>query len=378
VRRPPSLDGPSAEVDASTLLTAVPPSDTIPGRGPIRRALSFLRAHPVLCLLILTPGIPEYLSSSSPVYAIVLDPPQFTFQLAANLGLYGPGVLLIREAMIRWNKGWGSVLLLGAAYGILEEGIALSTLFNPEAGPVGQLGYYGHWLGVSWVWSAGILPVHMIFSISIPILLLGLALPATRGKSLLSRRGIRAVAAILAADVTFLFLVILLAEHFWMGTAVFLSSLAAMGGLVLLARRAPSGVPLATTRLPKARPRTMAILGAIFYPAVLLTEFVAIGEKVPASVDFFLVLLVQGLFLVCVLRVIGSTRNERQVIALAFGLIIPIAGIGLIATVAFPLVLVPDAAMVLFFVTLWRKYGGAGLGVPDPSRGAPAKVYPKI
>jgi len=111
--------------------------------------LGFLRRHPVLCLLLLTPGIPEYLSSSSPLNALVLDPVMFVFQLAANLGLYGPGVLLIREASIRWKKGWATVLLLGAAYGILEEGVALSTLFNPNAGPVGELGFYGHWLGVN-------------------------------------------------------------------------------------------------------------------------------------------------------------------------------------------------------------------------------------
>ena len=36
-------------------------------------------------------------------------------------------------------------------------------------------GFYGHWLGVNWVWVAGIVPVHMIFSISLPILLVGLA-----------------------------------------------------------------------------------------------------------------------------------------------------------------------------------------------------------
>lgn len=134
----------------------------------------FLKSHSVVCMLLLTPGIPEYLSGSSPVNAIVLNPPQFLFQLAANLGLYGPGVLLIYEARLRWNKGWASVLLLGAAYGILEEGVALSTLFNPDAGPVGPLGQYGHWIGVNWVWVASILPVHMIYSISLPILLLGL------------------------------------------------------------------------------------------------------------------------------------------------------------------------------------------------------------
>ena len=82
---------------------------------------------------------------------MILSPFLFSFQLVGNLGLYVPGALLIRAAMVRWKKGWCSFLLLSAAYGILEEGIALSTLFDPRAGPVGVLGSFGHWLGVSWV-----------------------------------------------------------------------------------------------------------------------------------------------------------------------------------------------------------------------------------
>jgi len=137
-----------------------------------RGIAGFFRAHPILLLLLFSPGIPEYLSGSSALNAIILNPVWFVLGIVANLGLYGPGVMLIREAKVRWHKGWGTVLLLGAAYGILEEGIALSTLFNPAAGPVGQLGYYGHWFGVNWIWMGGILTVHMLFSISIPILLL--------------------------------------------------------------------------------------------------------------------------------------------------------------------------------------------------------------
>ena len=68
------------------------------------RVAEYLKAHPVITLVILTPGIPEYLSSSSPINAIVLNLPQFVFQLLANLGLYGSGALLIRDAGSRWKK----------------------------------------------------------------------------------------------------------------------------------------------------------------------------------------------------------------------------------------------------------------------------------
>ena len=339
--------------ETESALPQIPHKVTIP-----RRTHGFLRAHPILCILLLSPGIPEYLSGSSPLNAIILNPFQFIFQIPANLALYGPGVLLIREAMIRWKKGWGSVLLLGAAYGILEEGVALSTLFNPNASPVGELGLFGHWLGVNWVWVSGILTVHMIFSISLPILLLGLALPETRGKSLLdSRRKINTTFAILAVDVSALFLLVLLAEHFWMGWSIFFSSLVAIGALVYLAHRLPAKILWAQSELPKRSPALMGLIGAIFYPAILLTEFSAIGEGLPAFLVVGLVVIVQALFLVYTLTIIGRSANEKQLISLALGLMLPIAVFGFVSQARLPIVLVADLAMIIFFWKLLNKYG---------------------
>jgi hypothetical protein len=320
------------------------------------RVLDFLQRHPVVCLLLLSPGIPEYMSGSSPANAIVLNPAMFVFQVLANLGLYGPGVLLVREAMVRWHKGWASVLLLGAAYGILEEGIALSTLFDPHANPVGKLGVYGHWLGVSWIWVAEILPVHMIFSISLPIMLLGLAVPRTRGASLLSRRGLRVVSIVLGVDVVFLFLLVTRIDHFWMGWPVFVGSLIAMVILVLAAHRVPAGVIHATSELPRRDPRTLGIVGAFFYTCVLLAGGLGMGAGLPPAGDFILVVAVQGLFLVGVLRFIGSRENERNLIALSLGLIVPIAAIGVISELSLPLSLLPAIAFILFLRMLWKQY----------------------
>jgi len=337
---------------------------TIPGNA--RGALAFLPRHPVVCLLLLSPGIPEYISGSSPTSAIVLNPPMFLFQVVANLGLYGPGVLLVREAMVRWKKGWASVLLLGAAYGILEEGIALSTLFNPDANPVGKLGTYGHWVGVNWVWVAGILPVHMVFSISLPIMLLGLAVPRTNGESLLSRRGLRVAAAVLGVDVAFLFVLVSRVDNFWMGWPVFVGSIIAMTFLVFAARRVPARILHATGGLPRLGPKSIGLIGALFYASVLLAEGLGMGAGLPAVVDFVLVAAVQGLFLVSVLRVVGSRENERSLVALSLGLVVPIAAIGVISELPLPLALLPDLAFVLFLRMLWKEYPAS------PSSGADA------
>ena len=324
------------------------------------RLVAYLKSHPALALLILTPGIPEYLSSSSPINAIVLNPAMFLFQLLANLGLYGSGALLIHDARTRWGKGWATVLLLGAAYGILEEGVALSTLFDPKAGPVGSLGVYGHWLGVNWVWAAGIVPFHAVFSISIPILLLGLVIPETRNRRLLSGRGTKAALGVLSLDVVVLMTVVWRASSYWMGFPILILSLISIGGLVWASRRIPARPLGSRGPFPRASPWRLALVGASFFPIVILTEGLGAGSGLPAAVDFVFVLLVQVLYLVYVIRRDWS-GNERGLVAFALGLLIPIAVFGVLAELSLPMTLLVDAAVILSFRRLWSNYPANGV-----------------
>ena len=310
--------------------------------------------HPIILLLLLTPGIPEYLSGSSAISAVVLDPPLFLLQLLANLGLYGTGALLIREAKVRWNKGWATVLFLGAAYGILEEGVALSTLFDPNAGPVGSLGTYGHWMGVNWVWAAGIVPFHAVFSVSLPILLLGAALPETSGRSLLSRRQIIIVFLALALDVLFLMAFVNHATGYWMGWPVLILSLLAIGALIWAGRRALPGSLTLGAGAGVASNRSLALVGAAYLPAIFLSQGLAEYSGTPAAVDFIFVLLVQALFPAYLAR--RSWVRPRGTITLVIGLTSPIVVLGVGSQLGFPLVLAPDAALVLFFRMLWAAH----------------------
>ena len=335
-------------------------SNTLPrmeakARIPVgARIAAYLKTHPVIALLILTPGIPEYLSSSSPINAIVLNPPQFVFQLLANVGLYGSGALLIHDAGIRWKKGWITILLLGAAYGILEEGVALSTLFDPNAGPVGALGFYGHWLGVNWIWAAGIVPFHAIFSISVPILLLGMAIPETRLNPLLARRGTITALLILSLDVLVLMVLVLHVSGYWIGWPTLVLSLLSIGGLVFLSRRIkPRQIDSFGFR-PAPSPKRALVVGLSFFPAVLLTQSLGRGAGAPSPLDFLLVVAIQALYLLYVARKSwGGSR--RSIIALVIGLLVPIMVFGVLAELALPLTLVADIAVVVFFGRLWAN-----------------------
>jgi hypothetical protein len=336
------------------------------------RFRTWVARHPLVLVAFLSPGIVEYLSGSSALTGLVVAPPLFLLLLAGNLGLYVPGVLLIREARIRWNKGWGSVLLLAAAYGIVEEGLALSTLFNSHAGVVGTLGFYGHFLGVSWVWLVGVLAVHMVFSISMPIYLFDLALPAMRGVPLLTRRGIATAIGVLTFDTAALMAVTALGLGFFAGLPLFIGSLAAVAGLVLLARWLPADTLRARTERPAARPLVLGLLGFAFFPSVLVVEAVAGKLGAPAALTFVLVVVLLGILIFALLRLVGRRANEPHLLALAVGLIAPIVFVGVVGQFSLPVVLVADAAAAWFFWHLWRRYRFIASPLPPTPLGTTA------
>jgi hypothetical protein len=95
---------------------------------------------------------------------------------------------LVRDYARRWQKGWRSILILGAAYGIIEEGIMVRSFFNPAWKDLGVLGTYGRWLGTNWVWAEWLAIYHAIFSITIPIFLVELTFPQSKTRIWLSSK----------------------------------------------------------------------------------------------------------------------------------------------------------------------------------------------
>ena len=328
-------------------------------KGILSKLVRFLRSHPVLFLLLLTPGIPEYLSASSQLTVLILSPPLFFLFLAANLGLYGSGVILIREAMIRWKKGWASVFLLGVAYGIVEEGLDLWTLFYSKAGPVGNLGYYGHWLGVNWVWTVGLLIFHSVYSIGLPIFLFGLAFPELKRKSLVSGAKLSATVFCLILDSIFLFVFVsaIYSGYSPGGTLLLFSGVVATI-FVLLARRLPANFLKISRGPPKWGPRKFAFLGVLLFPGTLFAGGIAAGANIPPIVPMIVDIIFAVFMLTRAFNAMGAANNQEQKVAFGIGLLLPIAVFGLIASIglANPLIVVADLLFVLFSRRLWRKW----------------------
>ncbi len=155
--------------------------------------------RPLLALILLSPIIAEMLSGSSP-------PVEWLNPITPLLliWLYGAGVLVMRETAVRWKTGWPSILLLGAAYGIIEEGLAVKSFFDPGWMDLGTLAWYGRWLDVNWVWAVWLSIYHAVVSIAIPIFLTEWIWPRIRGQPLTSRRGYIAAIALLAGATVFI------------------------------------------------------------------------------------------------------------------------------------------------------------------------------
>ncbi|MEW9701774.1 hypothetical protein [Paenibacillus sp. SI8] len=142
------------------------------------------RFYPVIVLLLLSPIIGEVLLGSTPISKI--------YTLIPQIGLYGGGALLIREISRRWSLGWLSILLLGIVYGITEEGLIVSSIFDPHFPGKDALAGYGWLHGFNYVWAVAIIGYHAIWSVTIPIMLTELLFPKQSDKAWLGNFGLSA------------------------------------------------------------------------------------------------------------------------------------------------------------------------------------------
>jgi len=189
---------------------------------------------PAWLLFFLSAAIGEVLSGSTPPLKL-LNP----LGAALVFAFYGSGALLCRELALRWGGGWATILVLGASYGVVEEGLAVKSFFDPRWKDLGPLGVYGRWAGVNWVWSVQLTIYHAVFSISIPILLASLVHPARSGEPWVSEKGVRALGGLFVA-LTALFYAAITPYRPPLGP--YLACVLVVAGLLVLARRLPRRV----------------------------------------------------------------------------------------------------------------------------------------
>ncbi|GCE51481.1 hypothetical protein EI42_05929 [Thermosporothrix hazakensis] len=278
------------------------------------------RFLPVLFLLIIAPVIAELLYGTVSITQ--------ASALLFVLPIYGAGALLIRELVRRSGRGWSSILLLGVAYGTVEEGLVLQSFFNPTL--------YGaaHWgariFGINGVYVELQLVLHAVWSVAIPILLTELIFPSIRrGTPYLGRFGLFVTALFYVIGVLVLMFSthVMLAPGYWAPPV-----LLATAGLAVLVL-----VVIALSMLPKTSvssenqiaapqpwiPFLVSGIGSFGYLALLIV----LWRVEPAFAQWPLVLvpMLCALFLaITVARLVrhwsqASNWGDRHLLALASG-----------------------------------------------------------
>ncbi|MGO8758277.1 MAG: hypothetical protein ACLQG3_09155 [Terracidiphilus sp.] len=147
-------------------------------------------------LFFVAPLVAEYLLGDFPV--------TFLSPLIMLAPLYGGGALLIRELTRRSGRGWPTILLLGCAYALIEEGFSGQTLFNPDI-----FGMHMHLLTHAWIpalgigawWTLFMLNIHPFWSIGVSIALVEGLFPSRTRAPWLGKVGLSVVAVLYAVGV---------------------------------------------------------------------------------------------------------------------------------------------------------------------------------
>lgn len=156
------------------------------GAGAMKRSWA-----PAVWLFFVAPLVAEFLLGNMSITHLGM--------LALLAPLYGGGALLIRESVRGAGRGWPSIFLLALAYGVLEEGILMQSLFNPDF-----LGLHQHLLapaylpglGIGAWWTVFVLTLHTVWSISVPVALVEALFPEQAGVRWTGRRGLAFVAVL--------------------------------------------------------------------------------------------------------------------------------------------------------------------------------------
>jgi len=325
---------------------------------------------PVLMLLLFAPAIPELLTGSTPAVNLVLNPPGFLLGFGGDILLYGCGALLIREFVVYFRKGWASVLLLGAAYGIAEEGFTVHTFFQRTGAPVNALGTYGHAFGVNWLWALGLTVFHATYSIALPILLTRLWYPEVRSVRWLDR------GAVGLATIGYLSIVLIGGSFIGHGPspAALALFLAICAVLILLAWRLPADFLSVRPGPGSASRRGLWLAGAAGFGAWYIVLAAAGIGRWPAVGVALVLIAIDLAALGYVRRYVGTVGLERSEFRFAMGMMAILfawAGLVLLIDLALGLGIVAVAAIFAYLLhRLDRRIDARSPGAPAAPVGA--------
>ena len=193
------------------------------------------RNFPAVAALFFTaPLIAEFLLGIFPLKMLPI--------LIVLAPMYGGAALLIRETVRRRGLGWLAILILGLAYGLIEEGFATQSLFNPNYLSMNMHlldPAYIPRLGIGGSWTVYVLTLHVVWSIATPIALIEGLFPEKARQPWLGRVGIAVVSVLFVAAVGAIAVISYRKDHFLSSPMQFTSAGVLFVALIVLALYLP-------------------------------------------------------------------------------------------------------------------------------------------
>ncbi len=236
-----------------------------------------------LCLILCSSVFPELFTGNTPLPRF-FHPLVFMFLMVG----YGLFVLVIREAAVRMHASTTRIVLMGIAYGIVNEGLFAKTLINRHSLPIQQFTGYAVAMGYNTAWAAAILVWHAFASVLFPIYFVHYCLPEAAKASWLKNWQLAALTTAITLFAVSNFVMRRIEGAAGTPAELGLAILAIIM-LVLLALKLP-GSSLPTRQSSRAQPAMLGLSVAI--PTVLLVTLAA--AKVSPALYFlsFLITLI--------------------------------------------------------------------------------------
>jgi hypothetical protein len=249
------------------------------------------RLAPAFALFFLAPLVAEFLLGDFPVTYLGL--------LFALAPLYGGAALLIREVARRARRGWPTMLLLGLAFGVLEEGLLTQSLFNPGYVNAHLLdeGFVAA-LGIAIPWTIFVLSLHTVWSIATPVALVEEATGGRREQPWTRTPGLIAASVLFLVGCLSTFRFTYADEHF-MASPLQL----AVTALVVVA------LVVAAFVVPRRSTEPAVVGGAVPAPWTILVMALAAGAVFMLADKVFTWPVAVATVLVAAIVVVGAVRR---------------------------------------------------------------------
>lgn len=260
---------------------------------------------PATAAFVIGPSATELLSGNTPPLAFFNPVVFLLFSI-----LYGGGVLLAHDFVVKRRRGWPSLVALAIAYGIFEEAIVTRAWFNVNWADLGKDGNFVWWLETSWIEAIRLTAYHATFAILIPVFLIGLIFPQRRDTPWLSPKQHR-ITALLFFSLAPLGLLIM---PFRPPIVPYAAAWAVFGLLIVIARWLPIDTRLPRTWTMSRRRTFLSGMGAA--TGLFVTGWILPAASAPAFVS---VPLLTGGIVFVAWRLIRARPGEPELMMLVAG-----------------------------------------------------------